>query len=69
MSRQAIAKSNREAMPETARWVDAWRAVFGPDLRVLYAREGELERGTPSPAARSMDADQWLQYVRTGVMP
>lgn len=45
MSREEEAKRNRERMPETAALVDAWRAVFGPGLRLLWARENGIEVG------------------------
>jgi hypothetical protein len=31
--------SNRAAFPRTASVVDAWRAVFGADTKLLYAEE------------------------------
>lgn len=49
MSRDEEAAANRAAMPETARIVDAFRAAFGPGVIVLYAKEGEVEVGTPGP--------------------
>ena len=47
--REERALANRARMPETARIVDAFRAVFG-DVVVTYAKEGEIELGTPGPA-------------------
>lgn len=69
--RQQQAASNRELMPEIARVVDRFRRVFGAGCLVRYAREGALERGAKPewPAARTMDADQWLRYVKTGEVP
>lgn len=69
MSRAEEAQRNRALMPETARLVDAWRAVFGPRTRFPWLLEGAQVRGTESPQARSMNADQWLRYVKTGQMP
>lgn len=31
--------ANRAAFPETARFMDAWRAVFGPGVRLVWAVE------------------------------
>lgn len=53
----------------TARIVDEWRAVFGADTRFPWVREGEVELGTRTAVGRSMDADQWLRFVRTGLLP
>lgn len=41
------ASTNRERMPNVAKMVDAIRAVFGQDVKVLYAKEGEYELGRP----------------------
>jgi hypothetical protein len=41
------AANNRLLMPETAKLVDQLREVFGADIRVIYAREGAVERGSP----------------------
>lgn len=38
--------NNRNAMPEIARVVDDFRAVFG-DVKVTYAKEGGKELGKP----------------------
>lgn len=56
-------------MPETAQMVDEWRAVFGPNTTFTRVREGDIERGKPSAPVRTMDADQWLRYVKTGEVP
>lgn len=69
MSRDEQAARNRELMPETARTVDAWRAAFGPGTRFPWLQEGGEVRGKPMPAARTMNADQWLRYVKTGERP
>ena len=60
---------NREAMPQTAAIVDEFRRVFGPGVRVLWAREGELEVGKRAEAQRSMSAAEWREYLRTGLGP
>lgn len=41
------ASTNRERMPNVARMVDEIRAVFGDGVKVLYAKEGGYELGTP----------------------
>jgi hypothetical protein len=41
------AANNRLLMPETAKLVDQLREVFGADVKVLYAKEGAIERGSP----------------------
>lgn len=69
MSREAEAQRNRDLMPETARTVDQFRAVFGAGCRFPYLEEGDEVRGKPAPPARAMNADQWLHYVKTGEMP
>ena len=56
-------------MPETARKVDAWRAAFGPGTRFPWLQEGAEVRGKEPAPVRSMNADQWLHYVRTGELP
>jgi hypothetical protein len=63
------AKANRERMPQTAAIVDAFRAAFGPDVHVLWAREGDAELGERSAVVRSMDADQWLAFMASGKFP
>lgn len=63
------AAANRARMPGTAAEVDQFRARFGPDARVTYAREGDLVVGKPSPPQRTMNADQWLHYLATGELP
>lgn len=45
------AQSNRDKMPNVAKMVDDVRAIFGPGVKVVYAREGEYELGKrPDPA-------------------
>jgi hypothetical protein len=56
-------------MPETARLVDRWRRTFGAGTRFPWMREGAEERGKLLPVQRSMDANQWLHYVKTGERP
>lgn len=41
-----VHRQNRQAMPTIARLVDECRAVFG-EVKVRYARENGIERGTP----------------------
>lgn len=41
------ASDNRNRMPNVAKMVDAIRAVFGDDVKVLYAKEGDYELGRP----------------------
>ena len=60
--RDAMARSNRERMPETARIVDAWRQVFGTVV-VRYACEGELEVGARGPAG--VPLSDWTPPVIT----
>lgn len=69
MSRDAQAAANRALMPETARIVDAHRAAFGKNVRVIWAEEGGRTVGTRPPVPRSMTADQWIQFVETGEKP
>ena len=60
---------NREAMPQTAAIVDAFRARFGNDVRVLWAREGDVEVGTRQPSGRYMTPQQWRHFLATGEKP
>lgn len=41
--------SNREAMPNVAKIVDEFRAVFGPEVKVTYCKEGGIEKGKRMP--------------------
>lgn len=43
--RQEAARGNRERMPQFVAWLDGMRAVFGPGVKVYYARDGEREAG------------------------
>lgn len=69
MSRHATIAANRARMPGTAREVDAWRQVFGPDVRLIHAIDDCLEVGKPTVPIRSMDADQWIHFLHTGTLP
>ncbi len=67
--RAAIAAANRAAMPETAATVDAFRQVFGA-VRVAWAEEGGQRVGrAPELNPRSMNADEWAHYIKTGQRP
>ena len=50
--RQQAAARNRRLMPGTAAIVDAFRQVFGPGVRLRWARENGIEVGTRSPRRR-----------------
>lgn len=67
---EEAAKRNRERMPGTARIIDEWRAKFGPVV-VRHASEPGAEVGKPTVTdpARTMNADQWLRFVKTGELP
>lgn len=67
MSRETAA-ANRARMPGTAAEVDAWRAVFGKGVKVMHAIEGDLEVGQRQEQ-QTMNADQWLHYIKTGERP
>ena len=69
MTPKAKAAANRAAMPCTAAEVDAWRAVFGPEIRVLHATEAGHEVGRQPDHGRTMTGDQWRNYLATGEMP
>jgi hypothetical protein len=69
MSVAAAKQRNRDAMPQTAAIVDAFRARFGNDVRVLWAREGDMEVGVRQPIGRYMTPDQWLHFLATGQTP
>jgi hypothetical protein len=68
MDREEQRKRNRERMPETAAIVDEWRLHF-PGATFDWVCEGGIEQGTPHPTVRTMNADQWLHYVKTGEKP
>ena len=44
------ADDNRRKMPTVAGWVDQYRKVFGDEVKVVYACEGGVTVGQPSPA-------------------
>ncbi len=44
------AEDNRRRMPTVAGWVDQYRKVFGDEVKVVYACEGGVTVGQPSPA-------------------
>ena len=68
MSRTQAA-ANRSRMPGTAAEIDAWRRVFGPSARVLWASEGGLEIGARPDHGRSMSGAQWIHFLATGELP
>ena len=41
----------RAAFPKCVAVADEFRAVFGPEVELLYARENGVEIGTPSDAS------------------
>ena len=47
-ARQAKAEENRRRMPTVAAWVDEARAIFGDDVKVVYASEGGIMMGSPT---------------------
>jgi hypothetical protein len=63
------AEENRRLMPRTAAIRDEWKRVFGPMTRLTWAHEGGREVGARRPVERSMDAEAWITYVKTGVLP
>ena len=66
---KALAMANRGRMPTTARIVDEFRALFGHGVRVCWAVEDGVELGRRSDPGRTMYADQWLAYLKTGERP
>lgn len=40
MTQQSPSEANRARFPEFSKVVDEYRAVFGPDVKVLWCREG-----------------------------
>lgn len=61
--------ANRGRMPGTAAEIDAWRSVFGPGARVLWATEGGQEVGARPDHGRSMTGAQWIHFLETGERP
>ena len=47
-ARQAKAEENRRRMPVVTAWVDEARAIFGDDVKVVYASEGGIMMGSPT---------------------
>jgi hypothetical protein len=60
---------NRELMPITAATRDEFKRVFGPLTKLIWAEEGGREVGARRPVERSLDADEWLRYLKTGLRP
>lgn len=54
--RREAAARNRARFPLTALELDGWRAVFGPDVRLLCCDEGGVVTGTPTWPERSLQA-------------
>lgn len=48
-------KQNRADFPQTAAWLDALRAKFGPGCKVEYASEGGREVGREVEAALTQE--------------
>lgn len=46
-SREEQAKRNREQFPFAYARLQELQAVFGPDVKISYARQGDLEVGKP----------------------
>jgi hypothetical protein len=63
MSIEEQRKRNRELMPNVAKMMDEWRAVF-PGCRLIYAKDLETghEVGTPTPTDRMV---RWQSYEQT----
>lgn len=55
------AKDNRARMPNVARMIDEIRAVFGQDCKVLWAREGGYELGTPIDPSKLVVPNVWVE--------
>lgn len=68
--RQEEAERNRALMPEFASFVDALRR-WAPGSIVVWAEEGGVRLGAQPPwdEARSMNADEWLHWTKTGELP
>jgi hypothetical protein len=49
MTKEEQARENRARMPIVTAVVDEYREVFGPGIRVTYAKENGIEIGTPMP--------------------
>jgi len=70
-TREERAARNRALMPLSAAIADEWRRVFGPECVFRYVCEGEYEGGRrpETNPARTMNATQWLHYIKTGEVP
>lgn len=42
---QSTKEKLRQCMPSVSKVVDEFRSIFGPGVRVLWAKEGEFEAG------------------------
>lgn len=55
------AKDNRAKMPTVAKMVDEVKAVFGDGVKVLWAREGGYELGTPIDTSKLVTPNVWVE--------
>lgn len=54
-------EENRARMPMVTAFVDAMRAEFGEDCKVIYASENGLTLGTPMPRIEGVSQPQSIQ--------
>lgn len=55
------AEDNRKRMPNVAKVIDEVRAVFGDGCKVLWAREGGYELGTPIDPSKLVVPNVWIE--------
>lgn len=60
------AEDNRRRMPNCARIIDEVRAIFGQDCKVLWAKEGDIEVGTPIDRSKLVTPNVWIEPEKPG---
>jgi hypothetical protein len=52
-SKTKEAEKNRDQCPDATKVIDAFRSVFGADVKVVYVKEGDVELGRRSVPNKS----------------
>jgi putative component of toxin-antitoxin plasmid stabilization module len=63
MTKEEQARENRARMPIVTAVVDEYREVFGPGIRVTYAKENGIEIGTRMPGFERVVQPQSIQLT------
>ena len=62
----SVRQSNRELFPNAAAIVDMFRAVFGDDVKLVYAKENGREIGSNKEPHGCLNSEQWLRLGQFG---